>query len=129
VFLTPLRKPGSALSPWQVKAIFSEVEVRRTSPERARSEGGFTHFGFTPHTARTRTTAHAQVIMNYTAILLDRVEKKLAAWTHNQCLGEIFLKLVPFPGSPRHHPREIINMQLTTASLYLALALSCRPIS
>jgi hypothetical protein len=27
VFLTPLRKPGSALSPWQLKAIFSEVEV------------------------------------------------------------------------------------------------------
>lgn len=62
VFLTPLRKPGSALSPWQVKAVFSEVEV----------------------------------IMNYTAILLDRVEKKLAAWTHNQCLGEIFLKLTDF---------------------------------
>jgi hypothetical protein len=35
--------------------------------------------------------------MNYTAILLDRVEKKLAAWSHYQCLGEIFLKLVPHP--------------------------------
>jgi hypothetical protein len=47
--------------------------------------------------------------MNYTAILLDRVEKKLAAWTHNQCLGEIFLKLVPSPGSPRHHPMAIAD--------------------
>ncbi len=73
--------------------------------------------------------------MNYTAILLDRVEKKLAAWTHNQCLGEIFLKLVPYPGSSHHHTivpsgeTSTLQLQLTTASFSLALALSCRPIS
>lgn len=43
---------------------------------------------------REGCAAGPQVIMNYTAILLDRVEKKVSAWSHDQCLGDIFLKMV-----------------------------------
>ncbi len=59
-----------------------------------------------------------EVILNYNALLLKEVEKKLATWSHEQCLGEIFLKLV---GPLR---QTLLNSFITPSCILLTLSMS-----
>ncbi|KAL6060975.1 actin binding [Balamuthia mandrillaris] len=62
VYLNPLRKASTIISPAHLKTVFSELEV----------------------------------ILNYNALLLTQLEKKVESWNHEQCIGDTFLQMTDF---------------------------------